>query len=139
MKKLTAIALTAFISFSTAMSLPAEARGKDDRPGWSHSKPGHNKPGHNKPGHNKPNRPGHHRPGYNRPGYGKPPVIVVKPRKGQRYRPSPTYRPRHHYYHYRSLPRHATYIQIGGIRFALVDGHYYRRQGDRYINVIINR
>ncbi|MGR5220397.1 hypothetical protein ACPV4B_09170 [Vibrio parahaemolyticus] len=59
-------------------------------------------------------------------------VVVVK-----KYYPSPKKRPKYKHYHYKKMPRHTTYIKIGNFTYAKVDGHYYQRRGDRYVNVIL--
>ncbi len=59
-------------------------------------------------------------------------VIVVK-----KYKTSPKHRPKHRHYHYKRMPKRTTYIKIGNLSYARVDGHYYRRKGDSYVNVII--
>ncbi|MDR9829085.1 hypothetical protein RCJ22_26195 [Vibrio sp. FNV 38] len=73
-------------------------------------------------------KPGHkhgHKHGHNK-------VVVIK-----KHRPSPKKRPKHKHYHHKKMPRNTTYITIGNFTYAKVNDHYYKRQGDRYINVII--
>ncbi len=60
-----------------------------------------------------------------------------KPSPKRKHKPSPKYKPRHSRYHHKRLPSHARYIQIGKLRYVIVDGHYYQRRGDNYINIII--
>ncbi|MFS1913066.1 hypothetical protein [Vibrio sp. 10N.286.48.B7] len=77
---------------------------------------------------------GHHGHGHGHKHKHHKEVIVVK-----KHKPSPKKKkPKHKHYHYKSMPRQTTYIRIGNFTYANVEGHYYQRQGDRYINVILN-
>ncbi len=75
---------------------------------------------------------GHHKHKHKHKKHHHKEVIVVK-----KYHPSPKKRPKYRHYHYKKMPKHTTYIKIGNFTYARVDGHYYRRQGDTYFNVII--
>ncbi len=52
-------------------------------------------------------------------------VVVIKKRQP----------PRHRHYRRNSLPRLATFAVIAGVSYAIIDNHYYKRQGDQYIYV----
>lgn len=59
-----------------------------------------------------------------------PGIIVVKPA----HRPLKR-APKHRSYHYRNLPRGATFVVIAGITYAVIDNLYYRRSRDTYVYV----
>ncbi|MGR5286144.1 hypothetical protein ACP3V5_12535 [Vibrio maritimus] len=75
---------------------------------------------------------GHHKHKHKHKKHHHKEVIVVK-----KYHPSPKKHPKYRHYHYKKMPKHTTYIKIGNFTYARVDGHYYRRQGDTYFNVVL--
>ncbi|CAH0537821.1 hypothetical protein [Vibrio marisflavi] len=57
-------------------------------------------------------------------------VVVVKPI----YRPN--YKvPAHRRYYYTKVPKHASYIVLAGITYAIIDNIYYKRSGNEYVYV----
>ncbi|WP_413110240.1 hypothetical protein [Thaumasiovibrio sp. DFM-14] len=91
------------------------------------STPAEARPSHTPPGHAKK----HHHKKHDK-------VIIVKEKKHHKKKyKSPKHKPKHRYYHHKKLPKRTRYITIGPFTYAVVDGHYYRRKGDRYINIIL--
>lgn len=56
-------------------------------------------------------------------------VVVVKPK------PPVRVAPKHHFYHFHAMPKHAVYVTIAGVMYAIVDDHYYRRAEQKYVYV----